>query len=232
MRDKKIQLPNLWLNWLKDDLRKITSAAAKDFWPVPNAPDYTFFNYRLEHVLQVERDALTLACSIAGDEDIILAAVWIHDRFQPAFSGERHGSRAAIWAKENLALIGFPKNKVQMVCQAVENHSSPPGALNSEIVEARIIWDADKLSHLGSFEILTRIFSNISNDRLFRVRGDVKSNSDDSIMDFLWNNCFLSLNIAPDISRMFYFKKSQILAKQRIQAQRAFIRCLGRQINR
>jgi HD superfamily phosphodiesterase len=232
MRNKKIQLPRLWLNWLKDDLKKITSTAAKDLWPVPNAPDYSFFNYRLEHVLQVERDALTLADSIDGDEDVILAAAWIHDRFQPAFTGERHGVRAAIWSKENLALIGFPQDKVQMVCQAVENHSSPAGALKSEIVEARIIWDADKLAHLGPFEIIVNMFNNISNDRLFRIRRNIKSNSDDSIMDFLWNNCFSSTNIATDISRMFYFKESQILAKQRIQAQRSFIRCLGRQINR
>ena len=90
-----------WLKTLRDDLACITEEAAKQFWPSPERGCPPFFNYRLEHVKQVERDALRLLSVVGGDGDIVLASVWLHDRFQPAFldPGE-HGKRAAEWAAE------------------------------------------------------------------------------------------------------------------------------------
>jgi HD superfamily phosphodiesterase len=70
-----------WLFHIRKDLEKITGPVAAEIWPTPKGRPY--FNYRLEHVRQVERDARWLLQQVGGDEEVVLAAVWLHDRFQP-----------------------------------------------------------------------------------------------------------------------------------------------------
>jgi len=144
-----------WLEHLRHDLAAITSEAAKEYWPNPESERPAFYNYRLEHVRQVEREALILLDSVGGDSDVVLASVWLHDRWQPVFRGpEQHGKRAAEWAAQHLAETGFPAEKVESVCFAVANHSNPPRMLPPEAHDARLLWDADKLFHLGAVELL------------------------------------------------------------------------------
>lgn len=77
-----------WLIQLRNELKEITSQAAKEHWPGLLPDDEAYYNYRLEHVKHVERDAKRLMAVVGGDEDIVLASVWTHDRFQPQFEGD------------------------------------------------------------------------------------------------------------------------------------------------
>jgi HD superfamily phosphodiesterase len=131
-----------WLQALRRDMLAITTPAARELWPGPGGEPW--FNYRWEHVLQVERDAVRLLQAVGGDRDVVLAAVWIHDRFQPAFAGEDHGARAADWAGTHLAGLGLCADRVDRVCACVRNHSGPPHSLPETPAEARLLWDADK----------------------------------------------------------------------------------------
>ena len=140
------QLP--WLLELRNDLLSITTAAARELWPSHN-PAIPCFNYRYEHVKQVEREALRLRQQAGGDAEVLLAAVWLHDRFQPAFRGDNHGLRAAAWARDSLPRLGFSSGKTRLVCDCVDRHSSPFGELPQTPPEPRLLWDADKLAHLG-----------------------------------------------------------------------------------
>lgn len=97
-----------WLELLRADLASITAEAARHLWPNPDKDCPPFFNYRLEHVRQVEREALALLNLVGGDWEVVLASVWLHDRFQPAFVGSDYGEQAATWAAEHLAGLGFP----------------------------------------------------------------------------------------------------------------------------
>jgi HD superfamily phosphodiesterase len=63
---------------------------------------------------QVARDATRLLAEMGGDEDTVLASVWIHDRFQPQYHGTDHAAKAAEWARQNLAALGFPGEKVDV----------------------------------------------------------------------------------------------------------------------
>jgi HD superfamily phosphodiesterase len=80
-----------WLEILRKQLEDITFKAAEEFWPPPTMGGKPFYNYRLEHVRQVERDVLRILDTVEADSDIVLASVWLHDRFQPQFRGEEHG---------------------------------------------------------------------------------------------------------------------------------------------
>jgi hypothetical protein len=135
-------------------MTRATLEAARVFWPGTSPEGLPYYNYRLEHVEQVERDALRLLAEIEADREILLAAIWIHDRFQPQYAGDAHAARAAEWAATNLAPLGFPEHKVQQVCCAVANHSNPPRTIPEQAVEARLLWDADKLSKIGALSVV------------------------------------------------------------------------------
>ena len=149
-----------WLTRLRDEMVAISSIAAHKLWPGPTADSPPYFNYRLEHIRQVERCARYLLAQLGGDEDIVLASVWVHDRFQAQFTGSDHAAYAAEWAEENLSGFGFPADKIEKVCFAVAHHSDPPGSIPDEAKEARILWDADKLTKLGCSSIVAFLCSN------------------------------------------------------------------------
>jgi HD superfamily phosphodiesterase len=142
-----------WLTQLKTGLKEITLPLARKFWPGLTPESEPYFNYRYMHVEQVERDARRLMAVYGGDEDIVLASVWIHDRYKPQFGGEDHANRAAKWAEENLAGLGFPVEKVPQVVYAVANHTWDHFDIPEERKEARILWDADKLGKSGALAI-------------------------------------------------------------------------------
>ena len=54
-----------WLEKLQRHLAEITEPAAAKFWPNPKS-GRAFFNYRLEHVRQVHRDAETINKQVGG----------------------------------------------------------------------------------------------------------------------------------------------------------------------
>ena len=105
-----------WLVSLRRELVELTREPASTMWPVPPGCEGPYFNYRVEHVKQVERNALRILSHVEADTDVVLAAVWIHDRSQPLFWGERHGQQAAAWAESSLEARGFPAGKVAAVC--------------------------------------------------------------------------------------------------------------------
>jgi hypothetical protein len=143
-----------WLDALQEDVVRITAQAARSRRPGPTADDPPYFNCRLEHVRQAEREARHLLVHVAADRDVVIAGVWVHDRCQPQFEGgEGHGLRAADWARRNLASLGFPPGKVDSVCPAVAHHSDPLGTVLPQPVEARLLWDADELAKRGVLHI-------------------------------------------------------------------------------
>lgn len=139
-----------WLEILKSEMLEITKSAAYEYFPAIGAYTEPYYNLRFEHVKQVETEALKLLKAHGGDRDIVLASVWIHDRYKPVLYGPDHGNKAADWILENLESKGFPKKKVKAVEYAVRNHQGWDKTQKSlETLEAKILWDADKIAHRG-----------------------------------------------------------------------------------
>ena len=206
-----------WLFRLRQELSKLSGEVAVEIWPSSNGKPY--FNYRLEHVRQVERDARWLMKLVGGDEDVVLAAVWLHDRFQPQLeSPENHAGLAAEWSGENLAAIGFPEEKVEAVVFAVEMHSSPVQSLPEEAHEARILWDADKLSKLGPLSVVNMV-------AVMPAYPDHAMNSGEIV-----RMAKSELERRQTLVEYFYFPESQERAKQRVKVQEDFIRQMSRDI--
>lgn len=199
-----------WLSLLEADIVSITTKAAQTIWPGPSPSDPPFFNYRLEHILQVERDAKRLIAAVGGDEDVIFASVWIHDRFQPQYMDTDHPKEAEDWARSHLASIGFPAKKVDSVCYCVANHSNPPESIPADKHEARLLWDADKLSKIGSTSIVADILASPAFSDQVTSFQEFAARSQDKVSDLI------------EFPELFYFDFSKKMARERLRAQKVF----------
>jgi len=218
----------IWLEALKEDLHAITTPAARELWPGPGGRSW--FNYRWEHVLQVERDALRLLRAVGGDRDVVLASAWVHDRYQSAFTGEDHGPRAADWATASLATHGFPAAKVERVCACVRDHSGRPHTLPEQPLEARLLWDADKLAHLGAFEILMHALSTSARDLTGAMLAD-PAFARRGLVATVWEPAIVRLRRGLGSGGLFYFfPVSCEIARERIAAEQTFLSCLEAQL--
>ncbi len=218
-----------WLSKLKDDIYRSTTAAAVEFWPPRGEEPLPYFNFRLEHILQVERDALRITKVEHGDEEVVLAAVWVHDRFQPQFGGKQHAASGARWALDHLASLGFPAYKVPQVSQAIALHSRHTMDIPSDCREARILWDADHVARTGPVDLLHYVLCHSAEDFLQGLPANNRFPSGSiNIRDFLP----MLMERRPQLYRMdwFYFDETRRMARDRMTASRMFLDSLEDQV--
>lgn len=104
------------------------------------------------HLERVWRTAQKLLASYPqADALVVMAACYLHDLVNlPKNDPERNQAsrRSAQLARHQLALIGFPPEKLDAVAHAIEAHSFS-AAIAAETIEAKIVQDADRLDGLG-----------------------------------------------------------------------------------
>lgn len=116
--------------------------------------------HNFDHVMRVYRTAERLAREEGADLEIVLAAVLLHDAEGAAPGGEdraAHHHQSAEFAAEVLAAEGWPAERIAAVKHCIRAHryrdtSEPPATL-----EARILFDADKLDVLGAVGVARTI---------------------------------------------------------------------------
>jgi uncharacterized protein len=147
------------------------------------------------------------------DDDIVFAAVWLHDL--GVFTGHRPEDPAVLarWnhvpytmerAQEILRAYGFPEAKIPAVVEAIRTHQP---AFEPETIEGTIVRDADILEQLGAVAVL-RTVCKVGRDTRFTLFTE-------SV-----NSLRHSLDTLPDQIRLESTKK---LAKPKIDALRAFL---------
>lgn len=107
------------------------------------------YRYRWEHVKDVVENARFLTRRLGADEDVCVAAAWLHDIRKLE---DQHGRRGAAEAVQVLKATDFPQHKIGTVDTAIRLHEGfSSGRRNKplEPLEAAILWDADKLTKLG-----------------------------------------------------------------------------------
>lgn len=114
----------------------------------------------LQHLQRVWRTAeMLLADHPEADRLVVMAACWLHDLVNlPKDHPERaRASRlAAAAARERLAAVGFPADRLDAVAHAIEAHSFSAG-IAPRTLEAQLVQDADRLDALGAVG-LARLF--------------------------------------------------------------------------
>ena len=115
--------------------------------------------HRFDHILRVLVNAELIAKSYPqADIEILTLAVLLHDIDQPFDDKANHVAYSAAAAEKILADLFYPAARAQRVIQAIREHSTETIELSKpSSIEARILFDADKVDGLGAFGIL-RVF--------------------------------------------------------------------------
>jgi len=130
-----------WEKILKKDIRDFS-------W------DNFRFRYRAEHTEAVLSIGLEIGEKLGADEEILKAALLLHDIGRSAVK-KGHGESGARMAGGILKNTNFPQTKIADVQYAITSHVGWYET-RPETLEARILWDADKLSKLGAFIIVQK----------------------------------------------------------------------------
>lgn len=110
--------------------------------------------HNVAHIHRVWRNATRIAKNLRVDWEVLLAAVYLHDlgRHYPEGSGQ-HGPVSAPIARRVLERIHFPAAKVAAVTLAIHYHDETFTSQDRASLEAKVLYDADKLDAFGAIGI-------------------------------------------------------------------------------
>lgn len=157
--------------------------------------------------------ARQIAEGTSADDDILFAAVYMHDL--GVFTGHRPKNTKELVCWDNtayavrevppiLAQLGFPLEKMDAVKECIQHHQPHT---EPESIEATILRDADILEQLGAIAIL-RTVCKIGRDTRFHTFADATV------------SLHRALNALP---RQLRTAKAKELAQPKIEALRAFL---------
>jgi uncharacterized protein len=117
-------------------------------WYTDSDPIHDF-----DHVLRVYRMAERLAKEEGADLEIVRAAALLHDAGETTPGSEArssHHHQSAEFARVVLSAEGWPTERIQAVQHCIRAHRFRSDGEHPETLEARVIFDADKLDVLGA----------------------------------------------------------------------------------
>jgi uncharacterized protein len=162
-----------------------------------------------EHTERVYRTCILLGDNVGADESVLLPAALLHD----IGHGEKnHASAGAERAKSILMKLGFTKERIKMVADAISEHSFSERK-TAVSIEARVLSDADKLDALGAVGI-------------YRAAA-YSSEKPRSIEEFIahFHDKLLRL------SDLFYTEDARLMAENRISFMAAYLDQLGLELS-
>lgn len=112
--------------------------------------------HNFEHVLRVYRMAERIARQEGADLEVVRAAALLHDAMGTTPGGEEradHHLASAEFAGKILAEEGWPAERIAAVQHCIRAHRFRGDREMPESLEAKVIFDADKLDVLGAVGI-------------------------------------------------------------------------------
>lgn len=139
----------------------LTIEEAKTWYP-QNDPVHGF-----DHVLRVYQMAERLSQAENADTEILLAAVLLHDAQGSETSGGDvgrldHHQASAIFASQVLEAEGWPEERVQAVLHCIRSHRFRDTSEQPQTLEAKILFDADKLDAIGAIGVARALSYSVS----------------------------------------------------------------------
>lgn len=164
-----------------------------------------------EHIYRVLNYCLYLADNESGiDYDVLITAALLHDIGRDG-KKKNHAVIGSEMANDYLLSIDFPKGKIEAVCHAIRFHSNKSYG-KQQTLEAKILYDADKLDAVGVMGIARSLIGigNYNNPMYEIVGNKINTNVDSDNDTFI--RYYLS-HIAKNYDR-FFTEKARSLAEQ------------------
>ncbi|MFB6075731.1 MAG: HD domain-containing protein [Candidatus Aenigmatarchaeota archaeon] len=142
--DMKIkQAEDKWKDVLKEELQG----------EMDKAPS-TVSSHDISHIRRVWDHVKEISSEVDVDGEILIAATFLHDigRHYPEGDGV-HGPVSAPYARDVLERIDFPSEKIESVINSIKYHDETFPSKKREKLEAKVLYDADKLDSFGAVGI-------------------------------------------------------------------------------
>ncbi len=106
-----------------------------------------------DHVQRVTRMAVYIATAEGADLAVVQAAALLHD--VPVAEGTRkaHHLAAADFARDYLTAQGMDPAQIDNVVHAIESHRFRDQSIQPQTLEAKCLYDADKLDSIGAIGV-------------------------------------------------------------------------------
>jgi len=185
-------------------------------------------SHDFSHALRVLNNAELISDSEGGDFEIIIPAALFHDVviFPKNHPRSKNASNESAKVAENiLSKLGYPKDKILFVKQAIKEHSYSKG-IKPTMLESKILQDADRLECTGAIAIMRSFSSTGQMKRKFYCLEDPfcdkrKPTAVNSTLDFVY---------ARLLKVKFNTKTATKLAKARLKFIRTFLEQLRKEI--
>jgi len=164
------------------------------------------------HVVRVRKLALHIASYYNEvDKEVIELAALLHDIGRSGPGSADHAFTSAKVAELLLKSMKYPEDKVKVIVEAISTHSYS-ASREPQILEAKILSDADKLDALGAVGIA----------RVFLYSGAIGRGIEESIAHI--KTKILKL---PDLMKT---PQGRELALERVKIVRDFIKCIEKEL--
>jgi uncharacterized protein len=195
------------------------------------------------HVQRVLRTALEIGRQEEADLEVIELAAILHDIFEnkethSVVEGFRHEIEGSREARKILTKLGISDETVDAVCHCIESHRKRSGRIEPQTIEAKCLFDADKLDCIGAIGVIRSAFVSFDHQQEFyKEVSDIDAykrmniRSDGTIIDYGQHSSNLEyeLSLKTVASRM-YTATGRRLARERAAFMEAFYDRLGREM--
>jgi len=204
------------LEHLTKDVEKLTrkNDAAHDF----------------EHIMRVYKNAKKICKSEKVNPKLVLCAALLHDIVSFPKSDKRSktsSKKSSILAAKILKKYNFSKNEIQIICNAILDHSFSKNKI-PQTIEGKILQDADRLDAIGAIGVARAFAVGGHTNRQFYNKLDPfcrKRIPDDQrwTLDHFFRKLLL-------LEKLMNTKSAKIEAKKRTSVIRKYLDDLKREI--
>src|SRR5437773_793652 len=124
------------------------------------------------HIERVFKMAIEIGKQERADLEIVELATILHDIFQnreahASIEGLRHETEGSKEARKILAKLGLADRMVDAVCHCIESHRKRSGRTEPQTIEAKSLFDADKLDCIGAIGTIRSAFVSFDHKQEF-----------------------------------------------------------------
>ncbi len=194
------------------------------------------------HIERVLRTAVEIGKREGADLEIVELSAVLHDIFaneekHSDVEGFRHEIEASREARKVLKTLGLADKTVDAVCHCIESHRKRTGRIQPQTIEAKCLFDADKLDCIGAIGIVRSAFISLKQGQEFYKEEDVNAykhrniRPDGTVIDYAQHSSNLEYELSlKEVANSMYTETGRKLAKERSAFMDEFYSRLGKEL--
>src|SRR3989454_8162627 len=194
------------------------------------------------HIERVLRTALEIGKREGADLEIIELSAILHDIFaneekRSSVEGFRHEIEASKEARNILKTLGLADRTVDAVCHCIEPHRKRTGRIQPQTIEAKCLFDADKLDCIGAIGIVRSAYLSVEHGQEFYKQEDIDDNKrrntrpHGTMVNYTQHSTNLEYELSlKEVAKRMYTETGKRLARERAVFMDEFYSRLGKEL--